>query len=354
MRTKFDSFCLNGIPTGCKYCVKGRKLVLFISGKCSRNCWYCSLSEKRKNKDIIWANERECRNIKEVIQEARESQATSAGITGGDPLLCLNKTTKFALALKRKFGKNFHIHIYLPTKLLTKERLKKLKCCIDEVRFHPEFLARNLTEEETEKDTLKIKLACLFWKRENIGIELPILPDRKREILDFIIKVKGFVGFVNLNELELSETNFEYLSKKYKLKENGYIAAGSKEAGLWILDKLKKEKLKLKVHLCTAELKNWHQYKNRLLKHNTLPYGYRTEDGTVEYFAIYCKDADELKKISKKLKSSKIYLDKNKKRLILSEESAEKLAGEHKIALVEEYPTYDQIEVEREEIRWKE
>jgi len=47
-KTKYDSYCINGIAEGCKYCVRGEKLVLFVSGKCSRQCWYCSLSNKRK------------------------------------------------------------------------------------------------------------------------------------------------------------------------------------------------------------------------------------------------------------------------------------------------------------------
>src|SRR3989344_4323951 len=101
-RTRFDSYCLNGIAEGCKYCVKGRKLVLFISGICKIGCYYCSLSEKRKNRNIIWANEIECNSIKDVIEEAKESNATGAGITGGDPLLFLDRTLRYAKALKNK------------------------------------------------------------------------------------------------------------------------------------------------------------------------------------------------------------------------------------------------------------
>ncbi|MFA5084343.1 MAG: radical SAM protein, partial [Candidatus Paceibacterota bacterium] len=119
-KTKFASYCTNKLPEGCRFCVKGQKLVLFITGICSRNCFYCSLSEKRKNKDIVWANERECGSPKDAIAEAIASRAEGAGITGGDPLIVLDRTIKYAKALKKKFGKKFHIHIYLPTKLVTK------------------------------------------------------------------------------------------------------------------------------------------------------------------------------------------------------------------------------------------
>jgi uncharacterized protein len=352
-KTKFYSYCIsqrtspltkpsksqfNGIAEGCKYCVKGEKLVLFVSGKCSRNCWYCSLSDKRKNKDLIFANERECKNVKDIFEEVKESRATSAGITGGDPLLHFNRTVKFASALKNKFGKKFHIHIYLPTKLVTKEKLERLKKCVDEVRFHPEFL---IDENKTAEDIKKIELASKIFGKNNTGIELPMIPDRKEEILDFAIGTEDYVSFVNLNEFELSETNFDRITKEYELDEGGYVAKGSVEAGKWILKQLENKKSKLKVHMCTAELKNCSQFVNRLKRHEILPYGKRTEEGMVIYLIV-----------NKKLNLKGVFYDEKKKRTILSESFARKLLkeGKEKIIRVEEFPTYDRIETEEEEI----
>ncbi len=346
-KTKFSSYCINGIANGCKYCVKGEKLVLFISGKCSRNCYYCSLSNKRKDKDIIYANERIIKNSKELIKEAIESNATSAGITGGDPFLFLNRTIKYAKILKNKF-KNFHIHIYLPTKLLTKQKLKKLSKYIDEVRFHPEFIASSLSkdnEKSNNADIDKIKLANLFWKKENIGIELPVIPDKKQQILDFIIKISPHIGFVNLNEFEVSETNCKIIAKKYALNEWGYTIKDSIKAGLWLLNELKKQKSKLKIHLCTAELKNNYQFKNRLKLHKILPFGKKIKDGTVIYLTTSTKN-------KKLLENNEYFCDENKSRLILSQKAAIKLLSNNKkIKRIEEFPTFDRIEVESEEVK---
>ena len=338
MKTPYSSYCLNSIAEGCKYCVKGRKLVLFISGKCSRNCWYCSLSEKRKNKDIIWANEREIKNPSELIEEAEESQASGAGITGGDPLLYLSRTLKYARVLKDRFGKKFHIHIYLPTKLVSSSNLKKLSKYIDEVRFHPEFI---LEKSTITKDIEKIKLASLFFKKQNIGIELPMIPDKKNEILEFIKKASNEVGFINLNEFEISDTNFKMISSKYNLNEDTYTISGSKEAGLWIINHLNKLKLKNNVHFCTACLKNNYQYKNRLKLHNILPYGRKTSEGTVVYLAIY---PDSIKKTENHIKKlGGYYLDNKNKRIILDEKTANNIlkSKKYRIARVEEHPTYD-------------
>ena len=333
-KTKFDSYCINGIAKGCKYCVKGKKLVLFVSGLCNVNCWYCSLSKKRKNKNIIFANERECKNFEDIAKEVRESRATSAGITGGDPLACLDKTIEFATKLKKTFGKRFHIHIYLPTKFTTKEKLEKLSKCIDEVRFHPEFL---INKNKMKEDIEKIKIAEKIFGRKNTGIELPMIPENKKEILNFILEIKNYISFVNLNEFELSETNFNIVTKKYSLNEGGYVVSESLKAGKWILDELGKSKSKLKVHLCTAELKNCSQFANRLKRHKILPYGKKTKDGTVIYLVV-----------NKKLELRDTFYDEKKKRTILSEKTARKLLGKEKIKRIEEYPTYDRIETEEE------
>jgi len=348
MKTKYSSYCLNDFPEGCRRCVRGEKLVLFISGKCSRACWYCSLSDKRKNSNKIWANEREICNVKELIEEAEESNATSAGITGGDPLLFLDRTIEFASALKKRFGKKFHIHIYLPTKLVTLLNLTKLEEFIDEARFHPEFL---INKDKENEDLEKIKMAERVFGKQNIGIELPMIPDKHEEIKKFILKVKDYVSFVNLNEFEISDTNFDEIEKKYEVDKNGYTIKGSLFEGKRLLNELQREKIKLKVHLCSAELKNWHQYKNRLLRHKILPFGKRTEDGTVIYLAVYTNNNwDALKKEFANNKDA--YIDNKKERVIINNKLAEelKLKGKYKIERVEEYPTYDGDEVERWEV----
>jgi pyruvate formate-lyase activating enzyme-like uncharacterized protein len=231
MKTHFDSFCIeNGIPEGCRRCLAGEKVVLFMTGKCTRNCPYCSLSQNRKNSPILYANEKPCTSIQEVIQEAEESNATGAGITGGDPLINLQQTLEYAKALKSQF-KDFHIHIYLPTTLISEENMKSLSECIDEVRVHPFFLQQEDKdiEKTIDEDISKIKIVGKFFKRENIGWEMPIIPDKKDKIIQFIKKSSPFIGFVNLNELELSETNLENLSQKYNVNEDTFTVAGSRK-----------------------------------------------------------------------------------------------------------------------------
>ncbi|HRZ19884.1 MAG TPA: radical SAM protein, partial [Methanofastidiosum sp.] len=42
--TDANSYYTGKLSKGCKLCIKGRKSVLFVTGLCGVNCYYCPLS----------------------------------------------------------------------------------------------------------------------------------------------------------------------------------------------------------------------------------------------------------------------------------------------------------------------
>ncbi len=344
-KSSFDSYICEGICEGCRRCLRGRKMVLFVTGKCSRNCSYCSLSKKRKNIDKVWANEKLCKigDLKEVFKEIENSGAKGCGITGGDPLLKFERTLKYAEALKKKF-KEFHIHIYLPTKLITKDKLRKLSKVIDEVRFHPDI------ESNWQEEKRKIKLAQEFFKKKNIGIEIPVFPDKENLLKRFLKNLAKEVGFINLNELEIGESNKDFFLKKYKIKEGGYVIAGSIESGKRIMRFLHKIYPRLKIHLCSAKTKNWHQFKNRLKNYKILAFGKHSSEGTVIYFTTKIKNKKDILNVEKAFGKNNCLYDAEKKRMILNPAKVKRNLDKFKILKIEEYPTSDREEIEVEEI----
>ncbi len=345
-------------------CVQGKKLVLFVTGMCSRGCYYCPLSTEKKNVDRVWANEWLIENDEELIKEAESMQARGAGITGGDPFLRLERTCKYIRMLKDKFGEHFHIHLYAPLCNVTVDAMKQLHAAgLNEIRFHPDF--DDIKPWKTIEEALK-----LSW---DVGVEIPVVPDKGSEIKKLIDFLDKKIKFLNLNELEISETNAAMLGERnFQVKDEvSYGIGGSEELALELLEYCKDKSLD--VHYCTSHLKDKVQLANRVkrtaknIKHK---FDLVTKNGMIVRGAIFLEElkpgmgyrkeiaAADKNKILKKLEAlmaevkqkfkvrdDMIAIDPLKLRLITSPRQVKWYKGYCR-AVVEEYPTHDQMEVE--------
>ena len=363
-KTKYYSYKNNQLTKGCQLCVEGKKLVLFITGLCNKSCWYCPLSEEKYKKDVQFANERTINTDQDLIEEAKTMQACGVGITGGDPLKRLDLTLHYITLLKTKFGQNFHIHLYTPLLLLTHKTMVKLyKAGLDEIRFHPEF--------DKPNEWVKIEQAIDFgW---DVGVEIPVVPGKEKEIKQMIDYLDGKIKFLNLNELEISETNSAELGRRdLAVKDDvSYGISGSEELAIRLLKYCSDKKLI--VHYCTSKLKDKVQLSNRIkrtAKTVKRKFDIVTPEGTLVRGAIFLRElrpgAGYRKKIQEAnkeeiLKKLKILKEKIQKKYNIRDDMLEidslklriitgprlvKIFKQYTRAIVEEYPTYDQMEVE--------
>jgi hypothetical protein len=353
-------------------CVEGKKLVLFVTGLCAQRCFYCPVSEHKYGKDVVYANEwkiENAKNPKELIEEVRLTRAKGAGITGGDPLVLVDRCCQYIRILKENFGRDFHVHLYTPLKLVTFERLQKLfDAGLDEIRFHPDL----------DDESLWRRLSLAREYSWDVGVEIPAIPgyeDKTKKLIDFIAdKVK----FINLNELELSDTQASH----YKLHEMGfkqkddisYGVVGSKEMALKMVEYAKSKGLS--AHFCTAKLKDAIQLKNRIrarAENVALSFDELTEDGLLYRGCAYlagfepgidfkarvakssASDVECLNDVFVKVKKlcADAVIDEKRFRVLLPPKTARKYAVELRElglvpALVEEYPTADAIQVDIE------
>ena len=113
-------------PTGCIQCSAGGKLVLFVTGTCETNCFYCPLTKERR-KDVIYANEQLVESIQEAIAEAKMISALGVGITGGEPTSILDRTLFYIRSFKDEFGKDFHTHLYTSHSLSLNELYEEIE-----------------------------------------------------------------------------------------------------------------------------------------------------------------------------------------------------------------------------------
>jgi len=347
MKTKYYSYKLGKLAKGCQLCVQGKKSVLFITGLCAKHCYFCPISDQKRNKDVIYINEWPTKKEKDILKEIELCSSKGAGITGGDPLIKIKKVVKFIKKLKKKQGKNFHIHLYTPLNFVNEKNLKKLyKSGLDEIRFHPDL------DHDFNWDM--IFLAKKYdW---DIGVEIPCIPGKEKQLKKLIDFIKGKVDFLNINELEISDTNAQNLvDKGFKPKDKiSYGVKGSEELALKLL-RYCKGKIK-NVHYCTTTLKDRVQLRKRIMfraKSVKKDYDIITKDGMLFRGAIFCKKPKKvMKELMKEFDIPKnlIEFDKKNDRLLTASWIVDELKTKLKkkglkIALVENYPTYDQLEV---------
>ncbi|MCG3220244.1 MAG: radical SAM protein [Candidatus Heimdallarchaeota archaeon] len=281
---------------GCKLCALGAKLVLFITGECDSNCFYCPVAKERR-KDIIFANEQEIKSPSEVIKEAKMISAKGAGITGGDPAITMNRVIEYLSALKQEFGQNFHCHLYT-SHSLTKTQLDELfNVGLDEIRFHPPRLNLTNNMKKSIEESRKLK-----WIT---GIEIPVIPDKEQpisEIIDFAIDNK--LHFINLNEFEITEANFEILSKMNYESKGAVSAAvkGSEELAYKLLKHFKT--YPIAIHYCSSKYKDKVQLRNRLIrraKNYSKPFDTILNDGLIARARIKTVSEQDLLKLKRVL-----------------------------------------------------
>jgi hypothetical protein len=262
------------LSEGCVLCHQGAKMVLFVTGRCHRSCWYCPLSSQRKGRDVVYANEHRIGDAGEIIGEAEAMSALGTGITGGEPLLVPDRVAGFARMLKGHFGTGHHIHLYT-AKAPSETELVMLQGLVDEIRLHPphECWDRIL-------DTGYIQSAKQAKDRGfSIGIEVPALPG-----LEHLAAALPYLDFLNINELEWGETNADAMREKgFVLADDIHNAVAGARAWAAALEG------NPKVHWCSSSFKDSVQLRERLrrIAHNTArPFDEVTDDGTVVYGVV--------------------------------------------------------------------
>ena len=333
------------LPTGCVHCQEGSKMVLLVSGLCDGSCFYCPLSHDKKGHDVVFADETLVQHDDQIIHEAESIGATGTGITGGDPLLSWERTARMIKMLKAHFGAGHHIHLYTSTIDLNMVRhLEGLG--LDEIRFHPPLA------EWTELPRSPLP-SILRECRLDVGLEVPALPDKGEELR--ILMRDAFamgVKFVNLNELEFSEGNWDMmLEYGYEVKDD--ISAAVKGSDR-LAKRLVNEFRGHSVHYCSSGFKDSVQLRRRLLRRaerTAKEWELVTEDGTLVKGVVLSDDLPLLREklLQRGVPEGLMQIDAAMGRLEVASWILEELAAEmeEKCYLVEEYPTSDRLEVER-------
>lgn len=346
------------LPMGCIQCREGAKMVLFVTGLCDKECFYCPVSRDKMYRDVVFANERPVHigDWDAIIDEAELIGAKGAGITGGDPMVVPERVIDVCQRLKAHFGADFHLHLYTSCAFDTAWIAKLKDAGLDEIRFHPEAREYadmpNSWHDAAIKEALRVGLKTM--------VEIPCIPDKGDDILA-MARYLDDVGAhgLNMNELEFSDPNIAALKRfGYEpMDDESQCVKGSRETALDVLAKWRETGSRFTVHFCSSPYKDAIQLMQRLRRRaerTARPFEEQTEEGTLVYGAIRCTLPGEL---AERLRSEFevppewiVVIDDRVETApsvvqVLAEEGVLPELGEGWLSEV--YPTADRLEVER-------
>ena len=341
-----DSAFVGLLPKGCEFCRRGSKMVLLVTGRCSTGCYYCPLSREKKGRGVMYANELRVEREEQLLEEAELMDAEGTGITGGDPVQDLERTLKAIRMLKGRFGDRHHIHLYTST--IDREAFMRLEeAGLDEIRVHPpldlwEGMGSTCLEDVVAETGMEI------------GLEVPCIPGEELRLRS-LVRWADDVGmkFVNLNELEFSETNSAaLLARGFEVKDDVSSAVlGSERMALDILGM----ELRISRHYCSSSFKDGVQLRRRITRRAenvALDLDIITDDGTLVKGMLETDDPASVMALLEErfdVPPDLMRHDTEKRRVEVASWVLEDIAAllPQPAYEVEEYPTADRLEVER-------
>lgn len=344
------------LPTGCRHCARGGKLVLLVTGICGSGCYYCPLSDKKRGKAVVYADELLSKADSDIIGEAKLIGATGTGVTGGDPLIVPKETARLIRLLKGEFGSKHHIHLYTSSSDL-KAIGAVAKAGLDEIRFHPPVPLWGKMAGSRYEGAL---LSAVDLGME-VGFEIPSLPGSEAGIRSLVDSASRLgLSYVNMNELEFSETNWRQLkSRGFEVKDDVSAAVkGSEKLALKILGD---SECAIPLHYCSSSFKDAIQLRRRIsrrARNVKRPFDVLTKDGTRLIGIVETKNpVAAVKHMHDSLGIPLRLMEANKgmRRVEIAPWILEKIFSEveGRSFIIEEYPTADRLEVEREPLAVK-
>lgn len=339
---------VNKFAVGCILCFGGAKSVIFITGLCKENCYYCPVNRELLHRDVLKVNEKFVNKIEEIPSEISRSNSKGASITGGDPLATPKKTIEAIELLKSVFGSRFHIHLYTTGRDLTHELLRKLdRAGLDEIRFHP------LNKEYLRKIEITAKSSSI-----DFGVEIPSIPGMDNWILEIAMFLQKIGGkFLNLNELEVSPGNYyQLISRGFEINPDTITVKGSLETALRVIHKSLELGINVPIHFCPATYKDKFQTRLRFIqtvKNNSEIYEESTIDGTLETIILEIDDKQSC--YEKTYKLIGYYVFKKSDSLYVNPKDYEVVKNKlgdciKKAKTIEMHPSFDRITINELEI----
>ena len=191
------------LSPGCQKCVDGDWSCLFINASCNASCFYCPTAQDRV--EIPATNHLSFRHPAAYASYLKQLEFKGVSISGGEPLLTLNRTLAFLRASREAIGTNGHLWMYTNGMLLTREIAGQLADAgLDEIRFDIGATSYKCHNISMAKGIIPV-----------ISIEIPAVPEALVTLKQLLPELPELgVQHLNLHQIRLTKHNFKYLNEK--------------------------------------------------------------------------------------------------------------------------------------------
>ena len=196
------------LPPGCRGCLAGKGTNAFVTGLCTRDCFFC-FNQKPRTDELVVHGIR-IAEPEAALEVIRRYNLRSVGVSGGEPTLRPERLLRLVRAL-RTLPFRVRIDLYTNGDRLSDELLSQLKDAgLDALRFN--VVAREFDIEPVER-------ALRYF--DETAVEVPVIPERLAEMKDMVLRLDALrVPFLNIHELFACRENSARVAAK------GYASGG--------------------------------------------------------------------------------------------------------------------------------
>jgi pyruvate formate-lyase activating enzyme-like uncharacterized protein len=202
------------LPPGCRGCLAGKGTNAYVTGLCTRDCFFCFNQKPRVDELVVHGIR--LAEPEEAPDVVRRYGLRSVGVSGGEPTLRPERLLRLVRAL-RTLPFRVCIDLYTNGDRLTDGLLAQLKDAgLDAIRF-------NLVAREFDTEPLERALRHF----DEVTVEVPVIPERLAEMEDMVLRLDALgVPFLNIHEL------FACRENSVRVAEKGYRSSGEVGDGL--------------------------------------------------------------------------------------------------------------------------
>ncbi|MGD9974543.1 MAG: radical SAM protein [Desulfatirhabdiaceae bacterium] len=198
--TKVDT---RRLSPGCRTCANGAWSCLFINGRCNAACFYCPATQDETAEPM--SNGIPFVSPDDYAEYVALFGFTGASISGGEPLLTLDRTIAYLTAVRRRCGDSVHLWMYTNGILLTRKIARRLRDAgLCEIRFDIGAIRYSLS-----------KLHLAIGIIPTVTVEIPTIPEEETRLQNKLVEMAGAgVQHLNLHQLRLTPHNSRNLAAR--------------------------------------------------------------------------------------------------------------------------------------------